>query len=484
MDELGLIDVLGRPLISQAKEVKINKALVPGGEVEEIIWEATRQVEEELQIEDAGWINFSITSPDVITDAARIANLKLSRLYYTKDPLGKQAIRLWTDYTFGTGMTAHAEDEKTEEARKAFWDAPANQTVLSCRGQRKSSDMLLVDGEVFFALFLGASSEGVKIRRIQPLEITEIITDPDDIEDVRYYRRQWMDVQSKLHDEYYRSVSNVKDVATPDNLGRSVTKTQDALIYHLTYNTIGQRGNPLLLPALDWIKQYRRFLASRVAIMLALARFAWKTKVKGGQPIVDTIKAQTHGKEIAAGSQLLENLGSDTTPIKADSGAKNAHEDARMLKLQVCAAVGIPEQYFGDISTGNLATAKTVELPMVKMFQSYQQVWDDTYQDIDTIVLTHVGRAPDKQYIDRDFPAISPVDYVAMADSIQKIIQVIPELGLSSDVQQQALLSIGVNNPGEVLDALEEAVKKNPTLALTRALKQIREVISNNGNKE
>ncbi|KKL65463.1 hypothetical protein LCGC14_2154710, partial [marine sediment metagenome] len=61
----------------------------------------------------------------------------------------------------------------------------------------------------------------------------------------------------------------------------------DVQVYHLTYNTIGQRGLPLLLPAIDWIKQYRRFLASRVAIMLALARFAWKTKTKGGQTAVD-----------------------------------------------------------------------------------------------------------------------------------------------------------------------------------------------------
>lgn len=461
------------------------RELAPRDELEFLIREATQTVEDELRLEDAGWINLSATSPDVITDANRILNLKLSRLYYTKDPLGKQSIRLWTDYTFGSGITwsVPEENKAAKEALEAFWDSPANQAVLSARGQRKSSDKLLVDGEVFFAIFLGAKGIA-KIRRIEPLEITEIITDPDDIEDVRYYRRQWADRQGGMHDDYYRSTTNIMDEATKNIQGQPVQKTADALVYHLTYNTIGQRGNPLLLPALDWIKQYRRFLASRVAVMLALARFAWKTKVKGGQTAVDAIKAQTHEQEIAAGSQLLENLGSDTVPIKTESGARGAYQDARMIKLQVCAAVGIPEQYFGDISIGNLATAKTVELPMMKMFQSYQAVWNDTYQDIDEVILEYNKVPADKWYIDRDFPAIAPADVSQAATALVQILQVLPQLGDSDDVKQIALMTLGVNDTAEVLAALSKEAKGNPEVALTRVLKQFREVLSGNGRKE
>ena len=464
------------------KEALRLRELAPQDELVLLIREATQTVEDQLNLEDAGWINLSGTSVDVILPAARIINLKLSRLYSTKDPLGKQSIRLWTDYTFGSGMTWQTENETAKTTLESFWDAPANKAVLSARGQRKSSDKLLIDGEVFFALFLGAKDE-VKIRRIEPLEITEIITDSDDKEDVRYYRRQWIDAQNTVHDDYYRSTTNIKDEATKDSLGASRQKTQDALIYHLTYNTTTQRGNPLLLPALDWIKYYRKFLASRVAIMLALARFAWKGKIKGGQASVDAIKAQTNEQEIAAGSILLESLGSDTTPIKTDSGAKNAYTDGRMLKLQVAAAVGIPEQYFGDISIGNLATAKTVELPMMKMFQSYQAVWNDTYQDIDEIVLTHSKVSLTDVHIDRDFPKIAPADVEQAAEALVKILQVIPELGGSDDVKQIALMTLGVNDPAEVLDALSKEPVPNTEVALIKALRPFREVLSGNGRK-
>ncbi len=449
----------------------------PVDELTQIMMESTLSVEADLALEDEGWAKIGSSAGDVILESERVANLKLSRLYYLKDPLAHQAIRLWTDYSFGPGMTWQTEDEKATKVLESFWDSRDNEAVLSARGQRKSSDRLLVDGEIFFAIFLGANGSA-KIRTIESLEITEIITDPDDIEDVRYYRREWSDRQGTAHTTIYRSPRNLKDEATKDASGKAVQKTDDALIYHLTYNTISQRGNPLLLPALDWIKYYRKFLSSRIAIMLALARFAWKTKVKGGQAVVDVIKAKTQDKEIAAGSQLIENLGSDTVPIKSDTGASGAYQDARQIKLQICSAVGWPEQYFGDIATGNLATAKTVELPVTKMCQSYQSVWNDAYQDIDEIVLVHNKTDPSTIHIDRVFPRIAPEDYAEMATSIQQILQVLPEFAGSEDVQQQAMLAIGVNDPKEALDEIANKAKEAPTpsqeaLKIARILREV-----------
>lgn len=459
--------------MNDKQETRLRE-LAPRDELELLIQETTLSVEKDLALEDEGWINLSGVTGDVITSSERITNLKLSRLYATKDPMGKQAIRLWTDYTFGSGMAWDTEDEGAKKALNGFWDSPANQSVLSARGQRKSSDKLLIDGEVFFAIFLGANGSAT-IRRIDPLEITEIITDPDDKEDVRFYRRLWSDAQSQPHETIYRSTTNIKNEATPDMYGKSTKKNDDALIYHLTYNTTTQRGNPLLLPALIWMKYHTKFLSSRIAIMLALARFALKTKVKSGQAAVDAIKAKTHGKDIPAGSTLVENLGAETTVMKQETGASAAYQDGRMIKLMISAAVGIPEQYFGDISIGNLATAKTVELPMMKMFQSYQKVWEDTYQDIDEVILAHNQVAPDKWYIDRDFPAIAPADVAQAATALVQILQVMPELGYSDDVKQIALMTLGVNDPAEVIEQLEKEAKSNPELALTKALKVFRE---------
>ena len=219
------------------KQTKRLREQAPQDELALIIQEAIASVEKDLTLEDAGWVNLSGVTGEVITGQERVSNVKLSRLYALKDPMGKQAIRLWTDYTFGSGITWDAEEETTKKVLEAFWNSKTNQAVLSARGQRKSSDKLLIDGEIFFAIFLGA--QGVStIRWIDPLEVTEIIANPDDKEDIRYYRRQWMDAQNKQQDAYYRSTTNIKDEATLDSTGQSRQKTEDALIYQLTYNTI------------------------------------------------------------------------------------------------------------------------------------------------------------------------------------------------------------------------------------------------------
>jgi len=451
----------------------------PGGELDEILREAVQSVEQSLSLEDRGWVNLSGTTADVIDPNVRIANLKLSRLYATKDPMGKQAIRLWTDYTFGTGMTwsVSEENKQTKGIIEGFWNGKHNQSVLSARGQRKSCDKGLIDGEVFFALFLGGNGEAT-IRTISPLEITEIITDPDDIETEMYYKRTWADTQGEVNEDYFRSTTNIEGKPSKSATGQDIQTTDGAVIYHVAFNTITQRGNPLLLPALDWLRQYRRFLASRVAIMLALARFAWRSKVKGGTAAVANIKGKLDAKTPAAGSDLIENLGVDTQPIKTDSGAKGAYEDGRQLKLQISAAVGIPEQYFGDISSGNLATAKTVELPMMKMFQSHQQVWLDTYRDINKVVLESAGVPQDKQYVDMDFPVIAPEDVAAAAEAFAQILTVMPQIAVSDDVIQQALMTLGINDPAQVLEDIKKAEiaqESDPNVKLIKALKRFRE---------
>jgi hypothetical protein len=256
--------------------------------------------------------------------------------------------------------------------------------------------------------------------------------------------------------------------------GTARTSDQEAVIYHIEREP---DGLPLILPAMDWIKLFRQFLASRVAIILALARFAWKTKATGGSKAVAGIKAQVDQTKPDAGSWLIENMGSDTQPIKTDTGASGAYQDGRMLKLQICAAFGITEQYFGDISIGSLATAQTVELPMVKMFSSYQTLWLEAYKDISDIVLEYNEISEADRIFDFDLPAITPEEAAGIAANIAALIPVIPSLATSQDVLQQALMSIGVQDIAQAIERLEKTTESNPNVALIKALQSFKETL-------
>ncbi len=436
--------------------------------------EAVKSVEDELASEDKGWLTAASSFSGLTSTERRIAVNK-ARRYYDRDPLAHHAVRMWTDYTFGYGVSWSAKDEGAADAFRVFWDAPANKGILSTSGQIKLSNRLLVDGEVFLALFLG--HDAIRIRPIDPMEVVDFISDPEDHEDVRYYWRSWL-ADGHPKEAYYCSLQNSGDEPVEVN-GKQIRATEEkVIVIHLAINTLGQRGNSLLLPALSWIEMYRRFLAARVAVILALARFAWKVKVAGGEDSVSAVKGVYEAQKPAAGSTSVENEYATLEQIKVDSGAAQAYQDGRMVKLQVCAATGIPEQYFGDISIGNLATARTVELPLQKQFESYQAIWRDTLATISDVVLEASGVAPDKRYIDWDFPAIAPEEASVASSTLEKVLSVFPEFASSKDVKQQAMMMMGVKDVNEALDQLVAEAKGDPQIALAKAIRQFREAYS------
>jgi len=461
--------------IKETKEIKETKKItIEDLKLGKVFKEAYKSVEDIFASEDKGWINMSkLIQKGEYTEEQKKSIIKRSRYYAQIDPMATQALRLWSDYTLGTGIIRKVDD-KHENVKKIlddFWDARINKPVLSCKGQRKNSYKLLTDGNVYFALFLGAEGK-VTVRRIDPLEITDVITNPDDKEDIRYYKREWTNTQGKSVKAYYRSWQNIKDEGVLDSKGKLIKMTEEALIYHMEREP---NGLPLLLPAMDWIKLYRQFLAARVAVILALARFAWKTKVPSGA--VSKIKTKTDQTKPDAGSWLIENMGSDTQPIKTDTGASGAYQDGRMLKLMICAAVGITEQYFGDISIGSLATAQTVELPMVKMFNSYQTLWLEAYEDISNMVLEYNNIPEEERVFDFDLPAITPEESSAVAKNIAALIPQIPRLADSDDVLQQALMSMGIKDVEQALKNITDNKESLTTSMLIRTLRNFKEEI-------
>ena len=445
----------------------------------------------ELARDDLGWMRLGAnTTATDLPAIMRVRTVELARINFLRDPLAKQAIRLWTTYSLGKGMTHKAADKKAKEHLDTFWKNRANKKIFSAEGQRKSSDQLLVDGEIFFLIFLGVDAD-VTVRKVDPLQIKEILYDTEDVDTPILYHREWVDLQGTTHREWYQDWAYDKPGIAIDAGRQLRMATQDAVIFHVAINTLGNRGYSLLTPALDWVKAHRKFLEARASITQALARFAWKGKVKGGASQVAAMKAQLksafQGGEPsqetnpspAAASYWLENDAFDLQAMKFETGAKGAYDDGRMLLHQVCAAVGIMEHYFGDPKTGNLATTKAMELPMLKMFESYQIMWEDTYRVLFEIVLENCGMSKDKWYVDIDSPPIVEKDAPAILEAIGKALDAVPELNVE-EIHKMILTVLGINDPDEILARLPKdagAGARDLTKALGKYTKQIEKAL-------
>lgn len=455
--------------------------------------EAFTRADIELALDDRGWLTpgrqWTAADLDAQTRTTLVAK---SRLYWMRDPLAHQAVRLWTDYAFGdSGITynvaepedGEGQDETQEEADPAqkaetnptqaqldkFMFNRQNRRLMSPEGQRKLSKKLLVDGEIFFAIF--DEGDGNKtIRTIDPLQITDIITDPDDEDHILGYKR--LTAQDKVlyyydwtcDDEDRTALEQSND---PQGKGKiDATKVvDDCVVYHLAFDTMLKRGNGLLFTVCDWSKEHRRMMEARVAITQALAKFAWKQKVKGGQAVVNAIQTRLQSTYAtsgmtqvernptnAPGSTWIENGGMDLTPMPRTTGAGDAESDANQLKLMVSAGTGIMLHYFGDPSTGNLATATAMELPMLKQFGAYQTMWKSAYRDIFSIVLDE-DIDTERETIDIDLPPILAEDLQKLGTYLTQLTTVFPEAKVD-EVLQTALVSMGMNNVDEVMDVM------------------------------
>lgn len=444
----------------------------------------------ELARDDAGWMKLGINETSGVADMTRIYAVRRARAYYARDPLSGQAIRLWTDYALGRGIGWKAKDDEAGKILRTFWDAKVNEPLLSNQGQRKSSDKLLVDGEVFFAFF-GTGAE-VKIRRIDPLEITEIITDPDDLETKRLYKREWINVRSNPRTAYYLDWANEdKEGQWPDALGAMQKATAEAgIIYHVPFRTLGVRGMSLLFSGMDWAKAHRKFIEARASITQALARFAWKAKLKGTPAQVATEKAALQSTFVtgageennpppAPGSTWVENESYNLTPIKVESGASAAQVDANMLLQLFGTAVGIFPHYFGAGEAFRLATATAMERPMRIQFEAYQQLWADIYDNIFNYVLEQNNVDLDKSFIDIDFPPVAEKDANEKIKAIIEVVTAMPELD-GDEMRKLVLTTLGINNPDEVL-ANQEPVEK-ASAKLVKALKEVSFKLMKEGN--
>lgn len=298
---------------------------------------------------------------------------------------------------------------------KSFWDDPDNQLAFTThKSMQQMLDDILTDGEKFYSCFEGTAEPYVKVSEIPVEEITQIIYDPDNRLKPVFYKRQF---QKQIYDgtaEMYKPDGNpitryyydyrIKEEDKADLLKRiRVPKSKidpDATIRHEMINEIwtksGKRGISELYASREWFRVFREFMEGRAAINTAAQSISFSRKIKGSPSAVARFSNKLGGLSVGdspdnaasevrkltkplAGAVYDSNEAVDLEWMKTDTGAQNAKEDARLLLMSAGAGVGTMAHYFGEGGDANLATAQSMELPMVKSYEDWQQFIEDFF---------------------------------------------------------------------------------------------------------
>lgn len=204
---------------------------------------------------------------------------------------------------------------------------------------------------------------------------------------LRYYAH-WRNVEDAQSDMESGARTDDPTIFCPEE------KLGDGKVFHVAINRGSEMalGHPRMDRILRWLNSMNTFMDARVDMMSAAAAFVMKRKVQGTPQQLQRMANQALSRRSVlgmsiepqmmadvgprAGGVINENSSVDHEAFNLNSNAQNASLDAQMLRSQISAAERWPASYLGDASSANLATATSLELPVLAAIATRQQIFE------------------------------------------------------------------------------------------------------------
>lgn len=470
----------------------------------------------ERQLTEPGWQRIDTNLDEEFTRDGLTRISRLCRYYQLKNPLIRRASAVKTAYVWGQGVEVSADDPDVNLTVRDLMDDRQNRAALFGAAARDAKEKALhTDGNVFLACWSHPRTGRVQVRSVQFSEVHDIICSPDDVTEPWYYlRRSWQtfhdpvtgNPKTELVEQLHPDI-DYRPTNRPGTWGRFPVMW-DAPILHIHINRPDgwKFGVPELYPALDWARAHAEYLDDFRRLVKVMAKLAWKLNVKGSQLARARQKmAEVTAESAPVGQAWIGDHGASLEAIRTP-GVTLSPQDSRQFALMVSAATDIPEtMLLGDPSTGNLATAQTLDRPTELAMESRRRVWTAAYRRLAEHAIDQSVTAPggtlsglverdeyDRQVVTLagDAPRAVSVDWPPLEERSQgEIIQaLVGSTGGAVDVPgmpaevllRAALVAMEVDDPDRLVeDAMAALEQEGPEPGeLGEVLRELREAIA------
>lgn len=391
---MGIRDTTGRALLGGTVESLEERVGTQSNEIQ-IIRESMTRLEQLLYSTE--WRKTVAQFENEFSIDGLKTIIRLARMMRLKNPIIKRSVEIQRLYVWAQGVTLEAKDPQLKEVVQDFLGDERNRAELTSHQARSDKETELQnDGNLFFRFFVNPETGTVRVRTVDPLEVKDILTNPDDAKEPWYYRRVYTRVDLEGKQKAVEELIPDWRFNPRDRAKHPSSVQWTSPIYHVAVNKAGRWGVPENYAGLDWALSYKTFLEQLSAVWKALARYAWNLSTKGGKTGVTAAKAKlgTTQTEINSegnppaltGSTWIQSEGVNLTPMRT-AGTTLSAEDGRRLFLMSIAAAGFPETFYGDVSVGTLATAESLDRPTELKIKDRQMLWSDIFRDILSYVL-------------------------------------------------------------------------------------------------
>jgi hypothetical protein len=394
------------------------------------------------------WSTLGGVSPE----AEDIVNGRLAYLDRWTDRAGRKrrfgyarrAVDLHADFCFGGGLEAPlAGDKRLDKFLADWWQYPRNQSgAFSMLAQKRLSAKMLVDGCILLACH-GVGLPLMQVRPMERLQFREVIVHPDDESQVLYYQRRWRpatfengkyetDGQERVL--YYADADNDEDTKDPyrdqfleakqlalDEYGNPVRIVRACL------RSLSPRdwGVPTMPDLMDWELMMIEAAEDQATMSRASAALAIMLSVDGDDTDIAAAEAYygqgTGGPDTGAsnpGDINILNSAAKLTVSRAGTGSDETARNTRTFLQAMAVVAGWAPHYLGDSENANLATTKSMELPILRYCMDYQGLWVMTLTVLAKLALQGARNAEDVN-ITIPMPQLLSEDLISRVEAIQ-----------------------------------------------------------------
>lgn len=342
-----------------------------------------------LAVEDEGWKPLGFELQQEIPLETVKSYSKLSRALVAVNPLVKNGVAVRTAYIWGKDV----EFQRLAGKDKILKDLQNRKYLFSSEAQIENEKTLATDG-VFLFLARKDKHTGMRI----PLEqITDVLSSPDNPEEIWFYKRTWTQRIMKTDGTYKDEAKNVyyptdfyleygPTTGRPKVIDNTEVDYTQVMIEHRVNSQTGWRfGLPDVMSVVFWAKAHKNFLEDQAALVKSYSKIAFKATVAQPEGAKAAAAQIAKSQDEEAGGIVALGAGANLQAVGRTAGSVD-FEVGKPLAGYVAAGLSVPLQdLLADGSESNRSGAEALDRSKTAIMKSRQDSWKEFFSRLFTL---------------------------------------------------------------------------------------------------
>ena len=408
--------------------------------------------------DDSGWTRLTGDTTRDLSPLTQDRMRRLSCWLWQFNPLARQLIELPICYLLAGGVRLTVKNEAAQQALDRFWRDPIS--AMDRRLPMLARSWKL-GGELCLPVFSDLTGR-VRLGYLDPARIATVICDPDnESQPIGVITRR----DARGNSLRYRVVVRGPEEVFGDR-ARAIRETlADGECIFAARNVLlpGPRGRSDLLPLIDWLDAYERYLYGEIDRAETLHSFVWDVTLRGAtqEQVDERARAIVRPDP---GDVRVHNESEEWQAVSPKLEAADSEAASRLWKNHILGGACFPEHFFGSGGDVNRATAAEMAGPTLKAFSMEQELWAAVLEEIGALAVSRWLDPSGGSWIDptdqetapqADFaPLAAPRDEAgSMMQQVVGAMRLATEQGLVSETTAARIIRVAAGELGVDYDA-------------------------------